>query len=86
MPLRLGGGSALCLSPDFWWFAGNFHFLGLEQNHPSHCLPLIWHSPCVCFFLCVPISSFYKVCIVKAIVFLVVIYRCDSWTIKKAED
>ena len=26
-----------------------------------------------------------KVCIVKAIVFPAVIYRCDSWTIKKAE-
>ena len=26
-----------------------------------------------------------KVCIVKAMVFPVVMYRCDSWTIKKAE-
>ena len=26
-----------------------------------------------------------KVCIVKAIVFPVVMYRCESWTIKKAE-
>ena len=26
-----------------------------------------------------------KVCIVKAIVFPVVTYRCESWTIKKAE-
>ena len=26
-----------------------------------------------------------KVCPVKAIVFLVVMYRCESWTIKKAE-
>ena len=26
-----------------------------------------------------------KVCLVKAIVFLVVIYGCESWTIKKAE-
>ena len=26
-----------------------------------------------------------KVCLVKAMVFLVVIYRCESWTIKKAE-
>ena len=25
-----------------------------------------------------------KVCIVKAMVFLVVMYGCDSWTIKKA--
>ena len=26
-----------------------------------------------------------KICIVKAIVFLVVVYGCKSWTIKKAE-
>ena len=26
-----------------------------------------------------------KVCIVKAMVFLIVIYRFESWTIKKAE-
>ena len=26
-----------------------------------------------------------KVCLVKAVVFPVVIYRCESWTIKKAE-
>ena len=27
-----------------------------------------------------------KVCIVKAMVFPVVMYGCDSWTIKKAES
>ena len=26
-----------------------------------------------------------KVCLVKAMVFLVVMYRCESWTIKKVE-
>ena len=26
-----------------------------------------------------------KVCIVKAVVFPVVTYRCESWTVKKAE-
>ena len=26
-----------------------------------------------------------KVCLVKAIVFLIVTYGCESWTIKKAE-
>ena len=30
-------------------------------------------------------SLLTKVCIVKAIVFLVVMYGCDSWTTKKAE-
>ena len=27
-----------------------------------------------------------KVCLVKAMVFLVVMYRCESWAIKKAES
>ena len=26
-----------------------------------------------------------KVCVVKAMVFAVVMYRCESWTVKKAE-
>ena len=31
------------------------------------------------------ITSPTKVCLVKAMVFLVVMYGCESWTIKKAE-
>ena len=31
------------------------------------------------------ITLLRKVCIVKAMVFLVVMYGCESWTIKKAE-
>ena len=31
------------------------------------------------------ITSSTKVCLVKAILFLVVMYGCESWTIKKAE-
>ena len=31
------------------------------------------------------ITSLTKVCLVKAIVFPVVMYRCESWTIEKAE-
>ena len=31
------------------------------------------------------ITSQRKICIVKAMVFPVVTYRCESWTIKKAE-
>ena len=27
-----------------------------------------------------------KVCIVKAMIFPVVMYRCESWTIRKAEN
>ena len=32
------------------------------------------------------ITLLTKVCIVKAMVFPVVVYRCESWTINKAED
>ena len=31
------------------------------------------------------ITLLTKVCLVKAMVFPVVMYRCESWTIKKAE-
>ena len=31
------------------------------------------------------ITLLTKVCLVKAIVFPVAVYRCESWTIKKAE-
>ena len=31
------------------------------------------------------IALLTKVCLVKAMVFLLVMYRCKSWTIKKAE-
>ena len=31
------------------------------------------------------ITLLIKVCIVKAMVFPVVMYRCESWAIKKAE-
>ena len=31
------------------------------------------------------ITLLTKVCVVKAMVFPVVMYRCESWTIKKAE-
>ena len=31
------------------------------------------------------ITLLTKVCLVKAVVFPVVMYRCESWTVKKAE-
>ena len=31
------------------------------------------------------IALLTKVCLVKAVVFLVVMYRCESWTVKNAE-
>ena len=33
---------------------------------------------------CVLCTLYTKVCMVKAMVFLVVMYRCKSWTIKKS--
>ena len=32
------------------------------------------------------ITLLTKICIVKAVVFPVVLYRCESWTIKKTES
>ena len=32
------------------------------------------------------ITLLTKVCIVKAMVFLLVMYRCESWSIKKAKE
>ena len=32
------------------------------------------------------ITLLTKFCMVKVIVFPVVMYRCESWTVKKAED
>ena len=34
---------------------------------------------------CRDINLLTKVCLVKAVVFPVVMYRCECWTIKKAE-
>ena len=36
-------------------------------------------------FKCRDITLPTEVCIVRAMIFLVVMYRCESWTIKKAE-
>ena len=33
----------------------------------------------------IDVALLIKACIVKAVVFLVVIYGCESWTIKKDE-
>ena len=35
--------------------------------------------------VCLFITYLTKICLVKAIVFLVVVYECENWTIKKAE-
>ena len=63
-----------------------------DSYHPTCCL---YESdstkvPCIggitlCWSFCVCLFHLAKVCIVKAIVFPVVMYRCERWTIKKAE-
>ena len=40
---------------------------------------------CVYMYASIYIALPTKVCLVKAMVFLVVMYGCESWTIKKAE-
>ena len=39
---------------------------------------------CVCVCVCIDITLPTKVCLVKATVSPVVVYGCESWTIKKA--
>ena len=57
-----------------WW---PISFLCLKHSR----LPLIY-----CRFKSRDIPLPTKVCLVKAMVFPVVVYGCESWTIKKAED
>ena len=53
------------------------HFLlGSEDKPRQHVKKQIHHFA---------VMYVYKVCMVRATVFPIVIYRCDSWTIKKAE-
>ena len=72
----------------------DFIFLGCKITVHSHCI----HEIKRCLFLgskamanldsilkSKEITLPTKVCIVKAMVFLVVMYGCESWTIKKAE-
>ena len=46
------------------------------------------HQTCIldmCIFKIRDITLLPKVCLVKAMVFPVVMYGCESWTVKKAE-
>ena len=47
----------------------------LEDDKPRQCIKKIRRD----------ITLLTKVCLVKALVFPVVMYKCESWTIKKAE-
>ena len=53
----------------------------LLQHHSSKA-SILWHSA---FCIVQPSHLISKVRLVKAMVFLVVMYGCESWTIKKAE-
>ena len=75
------------------WTVRDFYFGGL-QNHCRWCLqPWNWktlapwkksyNKPSI--LKSRGITLLTNVCIVKAMVFLVVVYRYESWTIKKAE-
>ena len=77
-----------------WRNLRDFIFLGSKITADDHCS----HEIKRCLFLGRKamtnldsiLKSRYitlptKVSIVKAVVFLVVMYRCESWTIKKAE-
>ena len=67
-----------------------FHFLGL-QNHCSHEIKrhLLLGRKAMANLDSIlkntDINLLTKVCLVKAMVFPVAMYGCESWTIKKAE-
>ena len=68
-----------CISCIFWigrWILYHWHHLGSSRNN-SWFLDTILKSR--------DITLLTKVCLVKAMVFPVVMYGCESWTIKKAE-
>ena len=62
--------------------------------HPNSCASSWWCHPAISYFSSLSLDSILKsrditlptkVCLVKAVVFPVVMYGCESWTIKKAE-
>ena len=72
----------------------NFIFLGSKittdgdcTHEIKRCLPLGWKAMTNLDSILKSrdITLPTKVCLVKAMVFLVVMYGCESWTIKKAE-
>ena len=71
-----------------------FDFVGLKITAQVDCSPEIKRSLLLGRKVMINIGSILesrditlptKVCLVKAMVFPVVMYRCESWTIKKAE-
>ena len=53
-------------------------WLGMAHSFIELCKPLCHDKAVIC-------EGLIKVCIVKAMVFPVVTYGCESWTAKKAE-
>ena len=95
---KIMASSPLFVSPNRWGNSGNsgrLYFWGL-QNHcrwwlqPWNLNTLVpWEKSYRMYTAYVHTETFItlptKVCLVKAMVFPVVMYRCESWTIKKAE-
>ena len=72
--------------------SGKFSFLGLQNHWDSdcsleikRCLLLGRKAMTNLGSILKSITLLTKVCIVKAVAFLVVMYGCESWTIKRAE-
>ena len=65
----------------------DFYFGGL-QNHCSHEIKrqlLLGRATLDSILKSRDITLLTKICLVKAMVFPIVMYGCESWTIKKAE-
>ena len=80
-----------------WGNSGNsdrLYFLGLQMTADGDCSHEIKRRLLLgrkvtanldSIFKSRDITLLTKVCLVKAMVFSVVMYRCESWTVKKAE-
>ena len=70
---------------------GEGHFRGRRKGKNSDCSHeikrhlILGGSKCISVLKSRDITLPTKVCIIKAMVFPVVMYRCEKWTIKKAE-
>ena len=63
----------------------------IHNNSIFQIIPVLFRASlfictlCVCVCVCVYVSIYIYICLVKAMVFPVVMYGCESWTVKKAE-
>ena len=73
-----------------WWWTGRpgvLQFMGLQRVRQDWATELNWteYYELDSILKSRDITLSTKVCLVEAMVFLVVMYGCESWTIKKAE-